>query len=397
MVESDADWELLLLLLPGNWRELAAETGALKGLRKDKAVDGLLRTLLMHLACGHSLRETATRARAAGLADLSDVALMKRLRKSEEWLRRMCVELFRENGAPAEDGSLSMRAFDGTVVKEPGRGSLWRLHYGVRLPSLECDFFELTAAKGAGTGESLKRFPVRPGDLVLADGGYSTGGGLRHVADGGGHATVRVNPASLVLRDPDGQPFDLLGAVSSLKRAGAVGSWAATVDVPGGEPVAGRLCAIRKTRRETRLAVAKLRRRASRKQQRLRPETLRYATCVIVFTTFPEAEFDAAAVLRWYRLRWQVELVFKRFKSLAGLGHLPKRDPTSARAWLYGKLLVALLTEKTLRHASAISPWGFDWRNALPQSMARIRVRSRPDPADRRTSVVVGGNVQAMG
>ena len=85
----------------------------------------------------------------------------------------------------------------------------------------------------------------------------------------------------------------------------------------------------------------------------------------------PEAAFDAAAVLRWYRLRWQLELVFKRFKSLAGLGHLPKRDPTSARAWLYGKLLVALLAEKTLRHASAISPWGFDWRNALPaQSMA---------------------------
>ena len=255
-------------------------------------------------------------------------------------------------------------------MKEPGRGSLWRLHYGVRLPSLECDFFELTSAKGAGTGESLSRFPVQAGDLVLADRGYSTGPGLRHVADCGGHAAVRVNTSSLRLRSADGQPFDLLGAVSSLKRAGAVGSWAATVEVEGGEPVAGRLCAIRKTREAARLAMAKLRRAAVRKQRRLRPETLEYAKYVIVFTTFPEADFDAAAVLRWYRLRWQVELVFKRFKSLAGLGHLPKHDPTSARAWLYGKLLVALLTEKTLRHASAVSPWGFDWRTMLPQSMA---------------------------
>ena len=367
---ADQDWELLSSLLPGNWRELAAETGALKGLRKDKSADGLLRTLLMHLGCGHSLRETV--ARAAGLADLSDVALLKRLRKCEEWLRRLCVELLRESGVSAEDVALSLRAFDGTTVKEPGRGSLWRLHYAVRLPSLECDFFELTSAKGAGTGESLSRFPVRAGDLVLADRGYSTGPGLRHVADCGGHAAVRVNTKSLRLRGAEGQAFSLLGAVSSLRSAGAVGSWAARVEVKGGEPVAGRVCAIRKTREAARQAVAKLRRTAARKQRRLRPETIQYAKYVIVFTTFPEAEFDAAAVLRWYRLRWQVELVFKRFKSLAGLGHLPKHDPTSARAWLYGKLLVALLAEKTLRHASAISPWGFDRRAMLPaaQSMA---------------------------
>ena len=78
------------------------------------------------------------------------------------------------------------------------------------------------------TGESLKRFPVRPGELVLADRGYSTGGGLRHVADSGRHATVRANPVSLALHDADGQPFNLLGAVSSLKCAGTVGTSSST-------------------------------------------------------------------------------------------------------------------------------------------------------------------------
>ena len=367
----DKDWELLSSLLPANWRQLAVDTEAVKGLRKDKSADALLRTLLMHLGCGCSLRETAARARAAGVADMSDVAVLKRMRKSLEWLRRLCEGLLRESGVSAAEG-LPLLAVDGTTVKEPGRGSLWRLHYAVRLPSLECGFLELTEAKGAGTGESLARLPVRPGDLVLADRCYSTGRGLRHVADCGGHATVRVNTAALRLRGSDGEPFDLLGAVSSLRHAGAVGSWPAAVAVKGDEPVEGRLCAIRKTREAARLAVGKLRRDASREGRRLRPETLEYAKYVIVFTTFPEADFDAEAVLRWYRLRWQVELVFKRFKSLAGLGHLPKHDPTSARAWLYGKLLVALLTEKTLRHAGAISPWGFDWRRrTLPaQSMA---------------------------
>ena len=89
-------------------------------------------------------------------------------------------------------------------------------------------------------------------------------------------------------------------------------------------------CAIRKTHAAARLAVAKLRRWVSRKQQRLRPSMLEYAKYVIVFATFPESEFDAAAVLHGYRLRGQVELVFKRFKSLAGPGHLPKRDSVSA-------------------------------------------------------------------
>jgi len=50
---------------------------------------------------------------------------------------------------------------------------------------------------------------------------------------------------------------------------------------------------------------------------------------VLVFTTLPAEELPAAEILEWYRLRWQVELVFKRLKSLAQLGHLPKHDERS--------------------------------------------------------------------
>ena len=51
--------------------------------------------------------------------------------------------------------------------------------------------------------------------------------------------------------------------------------------------------------------------------------------------------------------------MFKRFKSVAQLGHLPKYDD-SAKAWLYGKLFLALLVEKIHHDARAISPWGYD-------------------------------------
>ena len=213
------DCELLVSFLPANWQDLAAETGAMKGLRKNKSAENLLRVLLLHLGCGHSLIETAVRARQEGLAELSSVALWYRLRKSQRWLRALCVELFRERGVElSEAGGLQMRALDATTVKEPGQtGSLWRVHYSVRLPSLSCDFFRLTATEGVGTGESFKQFPVAAGDHLLADRGYSTAPGLRHVVQAGGLVTVRVNTGTLVLEMADGERFDLLAAVGTLR------------------------------------------------------------------------------------------------------------------------------------------------------------------------------------
>ena len=355
----EKDWELLRTFFPADWRELAVATGALKGLRKDKSPDGLLRVLLMHLGCGHSLRETVVRARRADLADLSDVALMKRLRKSRDWLHALCVGLFEERGVALSSGKgFEIRTFDATVVKEPGRtGSLWRVHYSVRLPSLTCDYFRVTASSGAGAGESFLQFPIRRGDFVLGDRGYSTARGIAHVARAGGRVTVRVNTGALAFSDPNGQPFDLLGAVSTLDRAGAALAWPVTT-AGGGAPTPGRLCAIRKTDTAIELAHAALRQKAGKSCRTLRPETLEYAKYIIVFTTFPESDFQPEAVLEWYRVRWQVELVFKRFKSIAKLGHLPKHDDESAKAWLYGKLFTALLVEKLIRHASDVSPWG---------------------------------------
>jgi len=51
------------------------------------------------------------------------------------------------------------------------------------------------------------------------------------------------------------------------------------------------------------------------------------------------------------RSRLQIELVFKRFKSIAQLGHLPKHSDDRSKVWLYGKLFTALLTNKLLRIA----------------------------------------------
>ena len=170
--------------------------------------------------------------------------------------------------------------------------------------------------------------------------------------------TVRVNTGSLVLETVEERPFDLLAAVGTLRRAGRIGSWDVRVVDAAGVAATGRVCALRKTQEAIRMAHKSLRRQATRRHKQLQPETLEYAKYVIGFTTFPATKFSATDVLEWYRTRRQVELPFKRSKSLAELGHLPKYDEHSPRAWLYGKLFVALLVEKLIGHARAIFPLG---------------------------------------
>ena len=97
-------------------------------------------------------------------------------------------------------------------------------------------------------------------------------------------------------------------------------------------------------------------RKASKKQMSTKPETLELAKYVVVLTTCRNA--SAVHILEWYRSRWQIELVFKRLKSLVQLGHLPKHDDRSSRAWEHGKLLVALLAQKLMRIGRDISPYG---------------------------------------
>jgi hypothetical protein len=371
----DEDWTLLLSLMPSGWQELARETNALKGLRQDKAEGACLRILLLHLACGYSLRETAVRAREARVADLSDVAILKRLRKSGNWLQALCRRLLEEQAtvAPRVDG-LVLRLVDATLIQEPGpTGSAWRIHYSLRWPQLTCDHFKLTAAQGPGTGESLTHFPVQPGEHLLADRGYSNYASVRHVTTHGAAVTVRLNPRAVRLLEAGNKLFPLHQKLRRLKKTNDVGCWPVGLTGAAGQtPVFGRLCVLRKSRAAVAKARAKVERSASSNGRELQADTLLYTEYVMVFTTAPESA-TAREILEVYRLRWQIELVFKRFKQLAQLGHLPKDDEESSKAWLYGKLFVALLTERLIQKAESFSPWGYDVAPAPePKSLAGV-------------------------
>jgi len=106
------------------------------------------------------------------------------------------------------------------------------------------------------------------------------------------------------------------------------------------------------------LARLRLEIKASRRQEKVSRESWEAAQYFSVWTTLAES-FPALLVLELYRLRWQIELAFKRMKSILGLGHLPKKDPVSARAWLHGKIFASLLVERMVEAADTFSPWGY--------------------------------------
>src|ERR1039457_2069174 len=359
------NWRVLMSLLPSSWEQLGRSSGAVRRLRGFSSLESLLHTLLLHVGCGWSLRETVVQARLAGLAEVSDVTLLNRLRDAEIWFRQLCELLLLELGITLKPTicGRNVRLLDATVVSEPGKtGRQWRIHYSLRLPSLECDRFVLTWTKGVGAAERFAQFKFQAHDLVLADAGYSHPPGVQSIVEQNAAVCVRLNPNAMPLYDAAGERFDLPAHLSGLTMPGEIAEW--PVWGHSGEwKYQGRLAASRKSQEAIRQAEARIKDKEQR-GKKVGPLGRLCAQYVLVFTTLSAAEASAEEVLDTYRLRWQIELSFKRLKSIAELGHLPKYDDRSSRAWLYGKLFIALLTEKMMRVANTISPWGYTTKTA---------------------------------
>jgi len=364
MAEADLtvadDFDYLVRLLPAGWEEQAKTLGALRRCRKIPDARTLLRVLLIHLAEGCSLRETAVRAAQGGVAEVSDVAIMDRLRQSAEWFRWMSGELMKtwDIRPPAEvlGPNRRVRIVDGTRVKEPGpTGSSWCIHYSIDLPSLRCD--ELSVHDVHGNGETFARFSVRPGDLFLGDRVYGVRPGIFHVVHGGGDVLVRFAMSNLPLQTSNGRGFDLLRHLRTLQGT-RMGDWPVCVQWEN-EIIKGRVCALKKSRQATERAQQQIRRESQKSGSTPRPETLEAAAYLFVFTTVGQKALCATNVLEMYRGRWQIELVFKRLKSILALGHLRKTDPQAGLAWIEGKLFVAFLVESLIRYAETFFPWGY--------------------------------------
>jgi hypothetical protein len=357
-------------LVNEDWTGVVAQLGGAKALdasaRETKAFSrrreitnavDLLRLILAYCLGEGGLRSTAAWATSVGLADMTNVALLYRLRQCSEWLAMLVGQVLAAAAPEAGRGRL-IRIVDATTVPKAGpaarkKNELWRIHSAFDLPHERFGHFELTDQR---EGETLDRIPVIKGEIRLADRAYLQPDRMAVVLEDGADFVIRAGWKSARWLDAEGRPFDL---IAELRKATARG----LIDRPiwikrkGGEPLALRLVAVKKPPEAAAEARRKARRAAQREGHTISKRTLEAADWVILVTSLTPEEFTTEDVLALYRLRWRIELGFKRLKSLIGLRAPPGIDERSARPYLLAHLLIILLLEPLVREFEDSPRW----------------------------------------
>jgi hypothetical protein len=392
----DDDWQQMSSRIPVDIETLARETKALQRKREVKSALDLLRLVLAYSVCDWSLRLVGAWATVIGLACLSDVATRKRLRCCQPWLGQIIGAWLEQRRVVLPKRPITVRLVDASSGSQPGsHGIDWRLHVLFDLASFGTTSVEVTDVKG---GETLARHATAEGEIVVGDRGYCHRRGLGTVLSSAAYALLRTNGHNLPLECQDGQAFDLL-------------PWLQTQPGPAPREVAvwvttpqGRFQVRLIAQPLPQEAAEKARRRAqatSRKKghtpNQLSPVAAGY---VLLVTNLPLSEWTTEQVAALYRLRWQVELLFKRLKGVLDLDALRAKDPVLTQVYLLGKIVGWLMVEDwSLRLPSELAPWFEDvarpvslwrwtqvWTEALrqairgPMSLNRIQA-ALPDLA----------------
>jgi hypothetical protein len=343
------DWQGIVDRLGG-----AAAIGAsarqarafLRARRIANAVD-LLRLILAYCLGQHGLRSTAAWASAIGLADISNVGLLYRLRICGDWLATLVGRAL-GCAAPAAASGRLIRIIDATTVPQAGvaarqKNGLWRVHSAFELPAERFGFFEVTDQR---EGERFDRIPVVKGEIRIADRAYMQPHRIAAVLAAGGDILVRAGWKGARWLDAEGNPVDLMAEFGNALHD--------LIDRPiwvrcrGARPLRLRLVALRKSASAAAAARRKARREAQKGGHQISQETLAAADWVILVTSLVPEAFPSADILALYRLRWRIELAFKRLKSLVGLHGPPGVDERSARPYVLAHLLMILLLEPLL-------------------------------------------------
>jgi hypothetical protein len=343
-LDNDQDWQWLLGLLPpsAELEEGARTTGALVRRRVVTSASMLLRLLLVYTLLGLSLGDTAAwAARAFGL-QLTDSALGYRFEHAAGWLEQLVLQALQARVRQPAAKGVALRLIDATVLTEPGStGTDWRLHLTYDPVTQRIVGVELTDQHG---GEHVARAAAGAGDLVMGDRIYGHASDVRDAQARQLQYLFRAHLQSLAVADPHGQGLEPI----ALMEDADAGLYDRPVVLPerGHDAVPSRLILVPLSPEQAGRARQKLCKNAKKKGKTPSALTLRLAGYFCCITSLTAEQASVEALLSWYHLRWQVELVFKRCKSLLHLDKLAKARQQLIAVQVWARLLVALLVER---------------------------------------------------
>jgi hypothetical protein len=335
----------LLQDLPAETAGLAREFKAFTRARKIETPEQLLRVVLLFAALGYSERELAANLTLTypDIGKLSGQAVRDRLTACLPWLQALLPKLIRRHGLPALPLGMRLLALDASEISAPAEGGTWRLHALMDVTSLQLAGLQLTDLK---TGETLCNFSFGPGEVVLTDRGYSHRRGVAHLLDSGGQVITRYNPHHIPLQDAHGQALDMAAMLADCER-GETRTIEGFFKAPNGKLHRVWAHAYRLREQAAAESRRRCRRAGTRGKYTPKERTLFLAEFVLVLTSIPPEVLSAETVLELYRCRWQIELLFKRYKSLLDLDQVRARaGSVLGQVWLQGKMLYACLIER---------------------------------------------------
>jgi hypothetical protein len=287
-------------------------------------------------------------SRLMEIGKISDVAFMKRLAKCGNWFKWILSRILPgdvvEYQKPKGLEKYTFVALDASDIVEKGRSKrIWRLHYAIDIFTMTSLEHKITDEK---SGESLTNFSIKPNYLIFGDRAYGTKTGIEYCLEQGGDFILRIKNKPFKLYDKEKKEIKLL---EILEKATETETVETTVYMENSkkELIPLRLCGIKKSGESIEKSTKKRQRNECRRQMKYSEETKKTHEYIFVVTSLSN-EVTAYEILELYRLRWQIELLFKRLKSIMNLGDLPKRTDNGVIAWLHGKLIVAILLEKLL-------------------------------------------------
>lgn len=346
----------LVKLLPSDYEQACFDKKAITRKRTIKNPLDLLRLVLFYLSGNKSLIDVSQFALMSGIGKISDVGFMKRFIKCKDWIIWLTQHILPnpviQYKKPEWLKSYQVLGIDASDIAEKGAvKKLWHLHYAVDIFSLTCSQFKIT---GQSIGGSLKNFTLGKGYLVVADRAYGTIKSIEHCLAEGGDFIIRIKNKAFNIYDANGEKLIFTDWLRT------VGETAEELNVyirnSEKKLVPLRICACKKTKEEMAAEQVRIKKMESKKQLKLSDETVFTHNYMFVITSLP-SEIPAAEILSCYRLRWQVELVFKRLKSLFELGSIPTKTEEASETWINGKILLSLLTEKYLGDIDFSPSW----------------------------------------